>query len=587
MSQGVRCPQGSHTAVSRTVSYPVTASEFAASFLADVIPPDYSPHPSPQAAPRGQRALSGLSRRRVSTRSVGSPSSPTITAVTAAARPRLEARRSVPLEATVVRGDVSRSGCDVKMTKRAVGRSSSVCVMTSQGHLMTSKDDVIIPSIDVGMTKRSAGRSRSVCGTPGVLQQCVQQVLGEEREVVAIPPRRAPHLVRSMSATPACGVTGMSPHYPTHSPTHHPPHNPTHHPPHNPTHNPAHQLLHHLTDSVTEKLEDGCGDFPMDYPVNAPMDTLADTLLQDEDSFMGHRANLTEHGDSLTEHTDSLTEHTDSLTEHRDSLTEHRASLVDNLTDSFTDVHIDVLEDYPASSSSSPSSSPSCSPYTGRRSHSFSQCSSRDSEGRGDDVMDSSYDVVRAELGKHVRHVLGKRYSAREVAAAVSDVEVMLTDLGVTWGTLDTSRESSPTLTATAGSHGQLESVLTELQHQTRQLVQDFKRLVTALARSHDHLSQSLQAAMHTLACFLLHGHAAILRMRSVQHARHVAGEVTAVTGTFLGTLRAARGSGDGTTSDPDLTDLKKHAAKMASLLSSLLNTLSSLGPPALPFQHR
>ena len=228
----------------------------------------------------------------------------------------------------------------------------------------------------------------------------------------------------------------------------------------------------------------------------------------------------------------------------------------------------EIPTDYPHDSGSSAGGS--------LRSRSLSQ-DGRDgrrasSEGRrGRSVTDSSCAVVSADAAKSVKSVLSKTYGPDGFEAAAQDVEAMLVRLKATMETLKVAQAR------VSSSGSQFQTVRQELQLQTKQFVQDAKRLVAGATGSREAASQHLHGAMHSLARVFLHSQATMVRMRSVHQAQHVGFEVLKVSASFKSTVAAANAAMGKPTTDPHMKYLMRQATNLAGLLSTLLKTLKTL----------
>ncbi|XP_076446709.1 uncharacterized protein LOC143284028 isoform X2 [Babylonia areolata] len=228
----------------------------------------------------------------------------------------------------------------------------------------------------------------------------------------------------------------------------------------------------------------------------------------------------------------------------------------------------ELPEDYPLDSSSSSSHSSRGSRSLSRDGQRVRQ---RSPDRKGRSVMDSSHDVVSAEVSKSVKSVLSKTYGPEGFEAAAQDVETLLVHLKVTMETLKTAQ------VVVRSSSSQFQTARQELQLQTKQFVQDAKSLVAGATGSHQAVSTHLHGAMHTLARLLLHSQAVMIRMRSVHQAQHVGFEVLKVSAAFRSTVSAANLAMGRATVDPQMKYLMRQATNLAGLLSTLLKTLKNL----------
>ncbi|KAL8614814.1 hypothetical protein ACOMHN_055840 [Nucella lapillus] len=229
-------------------------------------------------------------------------------------------------------------------------------------------------------------------------------------------------------------------------------------------------------------------------------------------------------------------------------------------------VTADLPVDYPRDSSSSSGS---------RASRSLSRdgqdAQQRSPDRKGRSVMDSSHDVVSADVSESVRSVLSKTYGPEGFERAGQDVEVMLGHLRTTLETLKTSQAMNNS------SGSQFQTVRQELQLQTKQFVLDARGMVAGATGSRQTVSPLLHCAMHTLSRMILHSQALMVRMRSVHQAQHVGFEVLKVTASFKSTVAAGTAALGRATTDPHMKYLMRQATHLAGLLTTLVKTLKNL----------
>uniref|UniRef100_A0A2C9KGR6 PDZ domain-containing protein n=1 Tax=Biomphalaria glabrata TaxID=6526 RepID=A0A2C9KGR6_BIOGL len=180
-----------------------------------------------------------------------------------------------------------------------------------------------------------------------------------------------------------------------------------------------------------------------------------------------------------------------------------------------------------------------------------------------------SFHLVSNGVSKAVQQVLSHSYTAGYESLAIQDVETLLNDLKATMKSLKTSRIEKNSV--------QLTMCVIELQSQTKQFVQDCKRVVSSASSSRGTFLSSLQEATHTLAYIFLHSQATMLLLHSPDSAEHLGLQLVKAANAFKSTVNAANTAIGKAISDPDMKYLMKQATHLASLLGSLLATIKEI----------